>query len=125
MDDLLALALALNKLGEGGLEMQRRSRTSKRSDAPQRDPTDARALGQFTFRTQTHSDNCKERFVALLRVLQVFRANMSQAPGSYPGCKARQGKARQGKARQDTDGKTRKARQGNGKLPPVQIPPPP
>ena len=85
MDDLLALALALNKLGEGGLEMQRRSRTSKRSDAPQRDPTDARALGQFTFRTQTHSDACKERFVALLQVLQGFRANMCQAPGSYAG----------------------------------------
>ena len=85
MDDVLALALALNKLGEGGLDMQRRSRTSKRSDAPQRDPTDARALGQFTLRTQTHSDICKERFVALLQVLQVFRANISQAPGSYPG----------------------------------------
>ena len=83
MDDLLALALALNKLGEGGLDMQRRSRTSKRSDAPQRDPTDARALGQFTFRTQTHSDVCKERYVALLQVLQGLRANMCQAPGSY------------------------------------------
>lgn len=86
MDDVLALALALNKLGEGGLDMQRRSRTSKRSDAPQRDPTDARALGQFTFRKQTHSDVCKERYVALLQVLQGLRANMCQAPrGSYSG----------------------------------------
>ena len=85
MDDVLALALALNKLGEGGLDAQRRSRASKRSDAPQRDPTDARALGQFTFRTQTHSDACKERYVALLQVLQGFRANMCQAPGSYAG----------------------------------------